>query len=89
MRHRCTNPTSPGYKYYGGKGIKLCDEWQSFIPFRDWARSNGYVEGLSIDRLDNDRGYEPANCEWVTRVENIKRRHRREKSFLSYPSIGT
>lgn len=83
MRHRCTNLTSPGYKYYGGKGVRLCEEWSTFKPFRDWARSHGYVEGLSIDRIDSDKGYEPSNCEWITRIENIKRRHLKAGHRLS------
>lgn len=77
MRHRCTNPKSPAYKHYGGKGIRLCDEWQMFEPFRDWARANGYREGMTIDRVKSDKGYSPGNCEWVTRSENSRRRHHR------------
>jgi hypothetical protein len=76
MRHRCTNPKSPGWKYYGGKGVTLCDEWQTFEPFRDWARANGYREGLTIERKNSALGYNPDNCEWITRVENIKRMHK-------------
>lgn len=75
MRHRCMNPKSRVYKYYGGKGITLCPEWQTFVPFRDWARANGYRKGLSIDRYPNPAGnYEPTNCRWATRLEQ---RHNR------------
>ena len=66
MKHRCHNPNDRNYRYYGGKGIKVCDEWQEFIPFMEWALKNGYNEGLSIDRIDFDGNYEPKNCRWLT-----------------------
>lgn len=73
MKDRCTNPNSKIYKYYGGKGVSVCDEWKTFIAFREWAQANGYQEKLSIDRIDSDKGYCPENCEWVTRSENSLR----------------
>lgn len=69
MKDRCKNPNARGYRHYGGRGITYCDEWEDYIPFRDWALANGYEQGLSIDRIDNDGNYEPSNCRWVTQKE--------------------
>ena len=70
MKARCNNPNHKHYKYYGGKGIKLCPEWEhDFSSFEQWAINNGYAEGLTIDRINPDKGYEPFNCRWATRQE--------------------
>ena len=60
--------------YYQDRGITVCDEWLVFENFRDWALSHGYKEGLQIDRRDNDKGYCPENCRWVTPKENASNR---------------
>ena len=70
MRSRCSNPTLPQYKYYGGKGIKVCGEWESYIVFKEWALSNGYSNHLTIDRKDSGKNYCPENCQWLTKREN-------------------
>lgn len=78
MKRRCTNKNSGSYKYYGGKGIKVCDSWQNFQPFYEWAKANGYKEGLTIDRINSNGNYEPSNCRWVTYKEqnrNYSRNH--------------
>lgn len=70
MRMRCKNPNSSNYSNYGGRGIDVCKEWNdSFEPFYKWAIENGYKEGLTIDRINNDGNYEPGNCRWATHKE--------------------
>jgi len=71
---RCENPRSSGYKNYGGRGITVCEEWHTFLPFYNWSLSNGYAEHLTIDRIDNDKGYSPENCRWITQKENSRNR---------------
>lgn len=74
MRRRCNAVHDPRNHRYAGRGIKVCPEWNdSFEAFRDWSLGNGYEPGLSLDRLDADKGYSPDNCEWVTKSENSKR----------------
>jgi hypothetical protein len=73
MRNRCYNPNHNVYKYYGGKGVKVCDEWATYPPFRWWSLMNGYKDSLVINRLNLDGDYHPDNCEWVTAGENTRR----------------
>ena len=70
MRHRCRCETCKDFKYYGGRGIDCCKEWDDFSRFEEWALLNGYEEGLEIDRVDNSRGYDPNNCRWVSKSVN-------------------
>jgi hypothetical protein len=70
MKHRCYNRNNAEFHRYGGRGITVCDEWKdNFQSFYDWAMANGYKDNLSIDRIDNDKGYSPNNCKWATRLE--------------------
>lgn len=77
MMKRCYNPKSQNYKYYGGKGITICEEWlNDKKSFFDWAINSGYREGLTIDRIDSNQGYSPDNCRWVdqsTQNENTRK----------------
>ena len=65
MKGRCKRETSSAYKWYGGKGITYCEEWEDYAPFRDWAIKNGYADNLTLDRIDPNKGYTPDNCRWV------------------------
>ena len=76
MKRRCYNPNCDPYKYYGGKGVKVCDEWLEYEGFKSWALANGYSDNLTIDRIDSNGDYEPENCQWVTMSENIARAKR-------------
>ena len=70
MKQRCTNPQNPKYKNYGGRGIKICDEWlNDSSNFIAWAMANGYSDDLSIDRIDVNGDYCPKNCRWATNTE--------------------
>lgn len=70
---RCHNSNNPSYEYYGGRGVILCDEWRNDVSsFVKWGKNNGWERGLEIDRIDNDKGYFPENCRFVTRTENCR-----------------
>lgn len=76
IKQRCLNIKNKDYKDYGGRGISICEEWLDkecgFINFYNWSIKNGYEEGLTIDRINVNCGYEPSNCRWITNAEQQK-----------------
>ena len=90
MRSRCNNPNHSLYKNYGGRGIKVCKEWNDFSAFREWAVTNGYVEGdnrrkCSIDRIDVNGNYEPMNCRWAT--AKVQMNNTRRNTVVEYEGM--
>ena len=81
MVQRCTNPNAPTFAYYGGRGITLCERWRTFEHFLDDMGVR--PDGLTLDRIDNDKGYEPGNCRWATWSEQMS--HRRP--YAEWPSV--
>lgn len=79
MKQRCQNPRDTNYRNYGGRGITVCREWsEDYFSFRDWALAHGYRTDLTIDRIDNDRGYFPDNCRWATMLEQARNKRPRK-----------
>lgn len=76
MKNRCNNSNHADYSCYGAKGIQVCPEWNGFDTFFNWATHNGFQLGLEIDRINNNLGYSPSNCRWVTDIEQRRNQQR-------------
>ena len=82
MHYRCESPAHKHYWNYGGRGIKVCDEWNSFVLFGSWAIAHGYSNELILGRIDINGNYEPSNCQWVTHEMQMNNRRKGEHVMI-------
>lgn len=85
VKQRCYNEKSKAYKWYGERGVKLCEDWMAFKNFYDWAIKNGYKSGLTLDRIDPNGDYSPDNCRWVNM--KIQQNNRRNNKLLNINGV--
>lgn len=90
VKQRCNNSNDSAYHNYGGKGITICKEWLEFDTFYQWSISNGYSDNLTLDRIDNRGDYNPSNCQWLPKSEQIKEKRKpvRRSDGREYISIS-
>jgi hypothetical protein len=88
MLQRCSNPKAQGYKNYGGRGIRVCKDWEVFDVFAAWAQANGYQDELTIDREHTDGNYEPANCRWATYSQQAQNRRKQQGTKSKYLGVS-
>lgn len=82
IKNRCYNKRDKSYKWYGAKGIKVCEKWSDYILFQRWAYAHGYKEGMSLDRIDNTKDYSPDNCRWVN--AKVQANNKSNNHYLTY-----
>lgn len=88
MKQRCYNKEHDSFPMYGGRGIRVCDRWlASFDAFHRWAVQNGHRPGLQLDRIDNDKGYGPDNCRFVTPAQNARNKRPRTRTIRTNPTL--
>lgn len=85
MRQRCNNPKRDGYKYYGGRGIRVSKKFDKFEDFLEWALKSGYKDGLTIERINVNGDYCPENCEWATLKDQA--RNRRNNVYIEINGV--
>jgi hypothetical protein len=84
MKDRCNNPMASNYRNYGGRGIKVCPEWNNnFMSFYRWANENSYDECLSIERIDVNGGYNPSNCKWINKKEQCRNKRNTKYAIIN------
>lgn len=86
MLSRCNNKNSSSYLDYGGRGISVCEEWHKYELFEAWAFSHGYISGLTIERVNNEKGYNPENCIWISKRQQA--RNKRNTRYLSFNGVS-
>lgn len=88
MKQRCRNANSMNYKHYGARGISVCSLWiLSYNNFYNWAIKSGYKKGLTIERKNNDKGYSPSNCKWITQQEQLHNRRDYKNNKSGYNGV--
>ena len=85
MLDRCYRKNANNYSDYGGRGIKVCEEWLNIENFEKWVEESGYKKGLTIDRIDVNGNYEPNNCRWATKKEQDN--NRRNTVYIEYNGV--